>query len=162
MKNNRNLSIIILLLPAILLWQAAFAKEAPPVSGGFNPERLKAAEGEIVELSLEFTSEINAAEWKLNMELPDGLVILEGMKKNHDDVLEPGRKYAFHYKLKMLTAGEKRIWAYLHYSDAQRTGITLSAAFLAIINEDLKKEDSEIKSDKKGRSLRVIKIPSTK
>jgi|GEM_PF-5113611 len=149
--------LIVLLLPSMVQ-----AKEALPVSGAFTPDRVTAASGDVLEFSLEFSSTIKAGPWNIELEIPDGLLLLEGEKETRGDSLDTKQKYILHYKIKVLDAEEKWVWARLHYGDSDRTGITLSVAFHAVINESSHKDKSEIKTDKKGRKLRVLKVPTEK
>lgn len=139
----------------------SFAKVSSPIKGLFMPERVTAAVGKTVQLTLTLETSTLFSAVEVSIDLPRGIELVKGKRVFELLNFKPGEKKSFSYDVRVLQKGEKRI---IVTAKAKNLGPNeaFGNAFSLVINPESVKDNSVVTTDSDGTRAVVKTVPNNR
>jgi hypothetical protein len=134
-------------------------KETVPIHGTIQPEQVVAKPGSTVSITLDASTELAFDRCELRVVLPEGLTLEQGSTRAEIADFKPGEPRHFEFVIGVQTGQERRFVATVEVLGLSEEE-TLQRSFVVIVNPG-DGENSTIKSDGRGRRLRVHGVSTT-
>jgi len=157
-RRIRLLTVLILAAALATLCRSGLAKELNPLQGGFAPEKIAAAPGQNITLTLSIEPLRAFAKVQLTLTVPDGLQLISGGSSVTLTNLKEGKSYKIKYVLRVNTSEPRELWAQAVVQGLP-AGEYVAQSYLAQVNPKEKPDDSRVEDDGTGRKIRVIEVP---